>query len=115
MLNDDGTFEFHDQGCVAQHYTEGYWKDCQGKVSLTSYDRYKKVNITKLLESANDTIKMYFDSELLYLTGDALFGVKNNKYFVACALVRPRPQPILPFALSFDSLRGTSLRTPKTY
>jgi|GEM_PF-3967312 len=44
ILKDDGTFSFYDQTCLTKGYTEGRWQEYDGKITLTSYDRYKQVD-----------------------------------------------------------------------
>jgi hypothetical protein len=41
-LRNDGTFQFHDQGCYGQNFTEGTWSMNNRIIFLTSFQTYKK-------------------------------------------------------------------------
>ena len=50
-LQDNGTFEFHDQGCYGQKFSQGQWTNINGIIQLTSFDTFKQKEQT-------DTIKI---------------------------------------------------------
>jgi hypothetical protein len=39
-LQDNGTFEFHDQGCYGQKFSQGLWTNNNGIIQLTSFDTF---------------------------------------------------------------------------
>jgi hypothetical protein len=40
FINRDGTFMFHDQGCMGHGYSEGRWLYCGTGILLTSFEKY---------------------------------------------------------------------------
>ena len=41
-LQENGTFEFHDQGCYGQKFSRGQWTNNNGIIELTSFDTFKQ-------------------------------------------------------------------------
>ena len=46
-LQNDGTFEFHDQGCYGQKFSQGHWTNNNGIILLTSFDTFKQKEQTE--------------------------------------------------------------------
>lgn len=42
LLNNNGTFTFHDQGCYGKQFTQGNWTAADDLVVLTSFERFKQ-------------------------------------------------------------------------
>jgi hypothetical protein len=47
-LQDNGTFNFHDQGCYGQKFSEGQWKNNDGTIQLTSFDSFKPKELAEV-------------------------------------------------------------------
>jgi hypothetical protein len=43
ILNGDGTFTFHDQGCYGQRFSQGQWTNEKNIVRLISFDTFKQI------------------------------------------------------------------------
>lgn len=41
MLEENGSFTFHDQGCTIQRFSKGLWTNTNGIIELTSFDSFK--------------------------------------------------------------------------
>lgn len=54
LLNNNGTFTFHDQGCYGQQFTQGNWTTTDGLIFLTSFESFKQ---KEQVDSANTTIQ----------------------------------------------------------
>jgi hypothetical protein len=75
MLQENGVFTFHDQGCVVQNFTEGYWAINGRDITLTSFDKYKPVEkhsiesarIIKIAKKRGNPKKGSFEYSLLRL------------------------------------------------
>lgn len=46
-MNENGTFIFHEQGCIGHGYTEGTWTSSGDTYILTSFAKYKQQQKTK--------------------------------------------------------------------
>ena len=49
-LQDNGTFEFHDQGCYGQKFSQGQWTNNNGTILLTSFDTFKQKEQTETIK-----------------------------------------------------------------
>ena len=84
-LQDNGTFQFHDQGCNAQKFSRGKWTNANGIIQLTSFDAFKPkeqidaVDSFPVFPGPNDTIRVYLDKIQLQLKNDTLYCISSNK------------------------------------
>ena len=54
-LKDNGSFKFHDQGCMGQNFTEGSWTNNNGTILLSSYNSYRPGEEAKTVtQSSNE-------------------------------------------------------------
>jgi hypothetical protein len=49
-LQDDGTFTFHDEGCLGQKFSHGQWINTDDLIFLTSFDDFKQKEQIKDIE-----------------------------------------------------------------
>ncbi len=100
ILQDDGIFKFHDQGCYGQKFSQGQWTNNNGIIQLTSFDTFKQKEQSQanelsesekkyehklkkfppsLLLGPNDTVRIYLDKVQLQLKSDTLYCVGADK------------------------------------
>lgn len=51
ILQDNGIFKFHDQGCYGQKFSQGQWTNNNGIIQLTSFDTFKQKEQTESIKS----------------------------------------------------------------
>ena len=88
VINQDGTFKFHDQGCMGHQYTEGNWMQIGNKaISLQSFEdfkQYKEPNVSDTTNVYFDNIRLILRDEFLYcpdpngFMGEAFFSANKN-------------------------------------
>jgi hypothetical protein len=105
-LKSDGTFNYHNETCYGQSFTEGKWRENNGAIVLTSNDNYRPFKEAKpqlkpketrfkegqltfigfdetdgrIIPGSNDTVRVYFNNVLLKLITDTLYSGVNNTY-----------------------------------
>jgi hypothetical protein len=81
-LAHNGTFTFHDHGCLGRKFSEGKWSNSNGKILLTSFDSFKEekqTTATNCFPGPNDTVKAYFHDIQMELKNDSLSCSGQNK------------------------------------
>jgi hypothetical protein len=72
----DGSFTFHERGCMGSSYSEGTWRGFGDLCVLQSFEKFKEPS----LSSHRDSGYVYFDNEQLSLVGDTLYGSSSLKF-----------------------------------
>lgn len=103
-ISKNGTFTFHDRGCLGHSYANGHWMTRGDTMILTSYDRYDSnyppgpktqertmssdedstltielnERVTSRFPGPGDTTKLYFDEVSLVYIRDTLFSADTG-------------------------------------
>jgi hypothetical protein len=80
IIKRDGTFKFHQQGCLGHSYSEGRWITNGTDIFLTSFEKYYKFSLA-------DTSNLYFYNEHYRLEDGILYlleqdGSKDDAAFI---------------------------------
>ena len=72
IIKQDSTFEFHNSGSLGVGYTSGTWIKKDGKLLLTSFDKFKKVDFY------SDTSNLYFSHLPFSIIGNELIEANDD-------------------------------------
>lgn len=56
IINVDGTFQYHDQGCMCQSYSEGKWTINGQEITLHSFEEFKKSNAPAIIKTETKSV-----------------------------------------------------------